>query len=175
MSLSRPFRRPSNCRKRIALGETLREIINDNHMPCETVVYDWRQNNRAFAEAFVRARVEQHQAWADRLVSLASDATSDFYVVVDKPKAPRRWRKCKLTGKAIAKFDRIHVERAKLMINTLQWLMQNRKDSDFSPRQTLTIEKKAYDGLTVEEIDRELEAAAAQAGYRLIPLLKTVN
>ena len=45
----------------------------------------------------------------------------------------------------------------------------------YSPRQTLRIEQKAYDGLTAEEIERELHQAAAQAGYRLVPLLTEVN
>jgi len=160
--------------KRIALGETEPEILKDEGMPSRSALYEWKRSNREFQDAFARARAEQHQAWADIMVSLAGDATSDFYVVVDKPKAPRRWRKCKLTGKAIAKFDRIHVERAKLMISTLQWLMMNRKGSDFSSRQTLTIEQKAYDGLTPEELEKELHLAAEQAGYRLVPLLKDV-
>jgi hypothetical protein len=54
-------------------GETLTNICRDPDMPAWTTVYDWKKADESFRQAFMRAREQQAEVWADELVDI-SDA-----------------------------------------------------------------------------------------------------
>ncbi len=158
--------------ERLPLGQTEAEILKEEGMPSRSCLYSWRRTYREFQDAYVRARVQQHHAWADQIITLADDSSLDWCIAEDPPK---RFRNIG-DDKVVLKFDRTQVERAKLKIQAMQWIMANRKDSDYSPRQTITTARGgSYAGLSIEDLERELHLAAEQAGYRLVPLLNEVN
>ena len=59
--------------RRISEGETLTNICRDPDMPAWTTVYDWKKADESFRQAFMRAREQQADVWADELVDI-SDA-----------------------------------------------------------------------------------------------------
>jgi hypothetical protein len=68
--------------ERIALGESLRKICRDRHMPDLTTVIRWTYTNESFCNQYVHARERQADLYFDSLLDLAESATEkDAHVV----------------------------------------------------------------------------------------------
>jgi hypothetical protein len=91
----------------IAKGVTLREICRREGMPNYSVVYDWINENREFAQRFARARELGFDQIAEETMSIADDATNDWMEQHDPEGAIIGYR---LNGD--------HVQRSKLRIET---------------------------------------------------------
>ena len=102
---------------RLIEGETLREICRDEAMPSHPTVYRWLAANDIFRTAYARAREHQCDAWADVMREIADDARNDFMDRIAKDGGVERV------------FDSEHVQRSRLRIDTLKWLL-----SKYSPR-----------------------------------------
>jgi hypothetical protein len=100
--------------RRIAEGETLRQICRDRHMPNHVVVYELRACDRAFGTAYARARDAQLESWEDELLDIAQDGTNDW---VEREVA---------RGRIERVLDREHYERSKLRCDILRWTMSKR-------------------------------------------------
>ena len=59
---------------RLALGESLRAIVQDPGMPGQRTVYRWLEENESFRQQYVRAREEQAHAIAELAVEEATNA-----------------------------------------------------------------------------------------------------
>jgi hypothetical protein len=67
---------PELCREiceRMAAGETLTNICRDAHMPAWTTVHDWKKADESFRQAFMRAREQQAEVWAEEIMSISDD------------------------------------------------------------------------------------------------------
>lgn len=64
--------------ERLALGETLLDICEDERMPDRRTVYRWCEANETFRLMYARARVDQADAWHDEAIKHArgTDAVS---------------------------------------------------------------------------------------------------
>jgi hypothetical protein len=60
--------------ERIAKGETLTAICNEPDMPGWTAVHDWIKADESFRQAFMRAREQQAEVWAEEMISISDDA-----------------------------------------------------------------------------------------------------
>lgn len=130
--------------ERIALGESLISICRDNHMPYRSTVIRWAIDvEHEFCDTYKRAREMQQEHYLDEMVEIADDSSND-YVSTDDGMA----------------FDREHVQRSKLRIETRRWIMErlgqkrygnkqevNHKSSDKSMTPSPAI------ALTPEQID----------------------
>lgn len=57
--------------ERIAAGEPLQQILRDEHMPAHReTVHQWRKSDKAFDEAFLRARDDGFDAIAEETLSI---------------------------------------------------------------------------------------------------------
>jgi hypothetical protein len=68
---------------RLAVGESLRSICKDKHMPVQQTVYNWMFRNPEFMERYTRAREEQAETYADQIVDIA-DETPTLVPLLDK-------------------------------------------------------------------------------------------
>ena len=108
----------------ISAGETLRSVLKSaDNMPDQTTVWQWREDNALFRLAYARARVEQTRSWADEMRELSVDATRDYKEVDDK------------NGNTKTVYDRDHVDRVRLRIDTLKWLMAKINAVEFGDKQ----------------------------------------
>lgn len=152
--------------QRMALGETLTDILKAPGMPSETAVYEWRKAQPEFAEAFARAREDQMQAWSDQIISLADEASSDYRIEAEA--------EISADGTVKAKFDRRHVDRAKLMIDTRKWLMAKILPAVFGDRQTVDVNHNFADKDDAE-LMHDLRKAAESSGMTLEELAAVMN
>jgi hypothetical protein len=91
--------------RRVANGETLREICRSPGMPPESTVRWWHLHDfEGFAALYAHARQSQAEAWADELVAISEERDSepnDRRVRIDT----KRWLMSKLVPKKFG--DRI--------------------------------------------------------------------
>ena len=138
--------------RRIIAGEGLREICRDETMPARETVYGWLAVRPEFQHQYARAREYQADAWGDELLAIAHDGTNDFR---DRIAAD---------GSVERVLDNEHVQRSKLRVDTLKWLMSKHAPRRFGDK----VEVEVSGGLDVENLsDAELESRTRAALARL--------
>jgi hypothetical protein len=93
--------------ERLADGDSLASICRDEGMPDERSVRRWARNHGDFADHYAAARRLGYEKRADELLEIADDSSADW---ID-------------TGNGNRVFDSVHVNRARLMIDTRKWLL----------------------------------------------------
>jgi hypothetical protein len=95
---------------RLAMGESLRKICEDPHMPAPSSVIEWVQRDESgFAERYAHARSIGYQLLADEIVHIA-----DTPMIGTKSVS-------KATGLEITEGDMI--EHRRLQVDTRKWML----------------------------------------------------
>jgi hypothetical protein len=106
--------------ERLAAGESLRSICKDDGMPSWPCISNWLQRFPEFAAQYARAREDQAEAHADRIIEIADDDTIDpnhKRIMVDA----RKWVASKLKPKRYGDKAAIeHSGEVGLTVNVLQ-------------------------------------------------------
>lgn len=97
--------------RRIARGEMLSNICEEQGMPSRATVYTWRSENAAFAELYAKSREHQAEAIFDDMLEIADDSRNDWIEKRNKD------------GSTYQAFDSEHVQRSSLRIKTRQWML----------------------------------------------------
>jgi hypothetical protein len=101
--------------RRLAEGQTLREICRDPAMPPRSTVRGWVLEDREGVSAqYARAEALGLEEWNDETLEIADDATNDWVT------------RTRRDGKEETVFDREHVERSKLRIAQRNWIIARR-------------------------------------------------
>ena len=108
---------------RLAAGESLNEICRDAHMPPESTVREWVDDDRGndgngpgFAASYARARQRGYERLADELIAISDDP-------------------CMFDGKP----DNVLVQRARLMSDNRKWLLSKMLPRQFGDKVTQEI------------------------------------
>lgn len=64
--------------ERIANGESLKAICEDEDMPSKATVFKWLSERTEFSDKYVRAREAQADALFDDILSIADDGRNDW-------------------------------------------------------------------------------------------------
>lgn len=84
--------------ERISLGESVRKICLDEHMPAMSSVFKWLAENKSFSEQYAYARESQADAYADEMDDIAKNDS----IPVDRARLiidTRKWTASKLKPK----------------------------------------------------------------------------
>ena len=84
---------------RMSQGESLRQILKDEHMPGHTAVYGWLREKQAFADNYARARGDQADTYADEITQIADGADNTNYNSKRLQVDARKWVASKLKPK----------------------------------------------------------------------------
>jgi hypothetical protein len=107
--------------ERLASGESLRAICLDDGMPDGKTVRNWLSDKPDFVLQYARAREDQAEAHADRIIEIADDADIDPHhkrIMVDA----RKWVASKLKPKRYGdKLDLEHKGEVGLTVNVLRF------------------------------------------------------
>jgi hypothetical protein len=93
--------------ERLADGDSLASICHDEGMPDERSVRRWARNQGDFGGQYAAARRLGYEKRADELLEIADNSSADW---ID-------------TGNGKRVLDTLHVNRARLMIDTRKWLL----------------------------------------------------
>lgn len=165
-------------------------------MPSVRTTHRWRQHHPSFYDAFARARVEQQFSRSDEITMLADNATADYRTVVDVrkhggeltyeeidgdhvytfrlPKNVGRLKAWLRDGGLQMEYDRRNVERARLQINTRQWLMERENKEAFSTKSQIDVNHQV-EALTDADLIPELAAAMVTAGVSIEELAEEME
>lgn len=94
---------------RLANAEGLWSICKDPRMPSRETVFTWVRDNEEFRVRYEAAMVVATDAMQDDADHVARDASRDYREATLKD------------GSAALQFDHEHVQRSKLIVDTLKW------------------------------------------------------
>lgn len=97
--------------ERLADGESLKAMCDDEDMPSRTSVFKWLGLHKEFADMYARAREEQADAIFDEVLNIADDARNDWMEKHDEDGSNIGWRE---NGEAI--------RRSQLRIDARKWM-----------------------------------------------------
>jgi len=108
--------------ERLADGESLKAMCDDDDMPSRTSVFKWLGMYKEFSDMYVRAREEQADAIFDEILAISDDGRNDWMEKQDDEGGNIGWRE---NGEAI--------RRSQLRIDARKWMagkLRPRKYSD---------------------------------------------
>lgn len=141
-------------------GEILNKICRRDGMPALRTVQGWLRDRPEFAELYDRARHDRTDTWADLLIEIAEDTSKDWI------------EKRRPDGSSETVFNSEHVQRSKLRIDSLKWLMAKAAPRRYGEhlsvdsRSEVTM-REGFDGSALSRKDRDALAlllAKARAG-----------
>lgn len=91
---------------RLAEGEHLCEICNEENMPSRVTVFQWTRNKPEFAAKYRQARLDKVETWMDEIITIADDGRNDWM------------EKKKRNGEIEVVFDKENYGRSRLRIET---------------------------------------------------------
>jgi hypothetical protein len=143
---------------RIAEGESLRKICEDDEMPDRVTIYRWLQAFPEFCNHYTRAREDQADTLADEIIAIA-DEQPEVIAVLDKH------------GALIEhKLDNAFLQWQKNRIDARKWTAMKLKPKKYGDRQIL-----AGDAENPLEIQNDAMTILAAAVKNLELKRQTVN
>ena len=94
---------------RIANGESLKGMCEDEDMPSRSTVFKWLAENKTFSDMYARAREEQADTIFDEIIEIADDGRND-------------WMERRGEEDAGWVTNGENIQRAKLRIDTRKWM-----------------------------------------------------
>lgn len=98
---------------RLASGESLRKICDDEHMPDKSTVIRWlfEEDKPEFYDQYAKARMAQCELMADELLEIADDSSKDVIYRTDKD------------GNEYEVANSEYINRSRLRVDTRKWVM----------------------------------------------------
>lgn len=93
--------------ERLSCGQSLTAMCRDvDHLPGTTTVFNWLHRRAEFREQYARARANWTEAKVEEMEQISLDSGGDWIMTAKGPV-----------------YNREHVDRAKLRIDTLKWIV----------------------------------------------------
>ena len=128
---------------RLANGETLKQVCEDDGMPVESAVRQWANNlDHPFSARYARARELGWLRMADELIDIADDGRND-------------WIEKKVKGGTIRTVDEECVKRSQLRLDTRKWLLSKALPKIYGDK--LEVQQKIGFSEEFERFVRELK------------------
>jgi hypothetical protein len=135
--------------ERIAEGESLRKICQDDDMPSKTTVFRWLEDNEVFRDQYARAREWQAETLMEEALEIADDRHNDVQQIEIAP------------GTKIDRVDYEVIQRSKLRVEARLKLMGQLAPKKYGPKMSLSVkEENPIQSLTDEELLDELRKLA---------------
>lgn len=96
--------------ERLADGESLKAMCEDDGMPSRSTVFKWLAENKFFSDMYTRAREEQADALFDEILAISDDGRNDWMERKDAEEENIGWRE---NGEAL--------KRSHLRIEARKW------------------------------------------------------
>lgn len=110
--------------ERIANGESLRAICDEDGMPSKTSVFRWLADNEAFRDQYARARETQADALFDDVLEIADNARNDW--MERRGEEDAGW---------VANGE--HIQRSKLRIDARKWMAGKLRPKVYGEKQEI--------------------------------------
>ena len=113
--------------RRLAEGQTLREICRDETMPSDSTVRAWALDDReGFSAQYAKGRETGYQVMADELIEIADDGSNDWMERKNKD------------GSTVEVENHEVLNRSSLRVDTRKWLLSKALPKVYGDRMALT-------------------------------------
>lgn len=137
--------------ERIADGESLRSICDDEAMPARTTVFNWLGRYPEFVNQYAIARGEQADALFDEILDIADDGRNDWIEKRDADGNNIGWRE---NGEAL--------RRSQLRVDTRKWMAGKLAPKKYGDKSALELTGKDGGPVETKDVsDRDLAKALA--------------
>jgi hypothetical protein len=136
--------------RRMASGQSLREVCRADDMPSLPTVLRWAESFPSFREQYVRAREALLEHWAEEIVEISDDGSNDWQTRQDAE------------GNETKVLDHEHIQRSRLRVDTRKWLL-----SKLAPRkygEKLSAELTGPDGKPLAAVTPVINVTIARSG-----------
>lgn len=135
---------------RLAEGESLRSICNDDDMPCKATVMRWLRSWPEFRDQYTRAREDQADTLFDEVLDIADESSND--TIIDPE-----------TGHERTNYE--VVARAKLRIDARKWMAGKLRPKVYGDKLDLE-HSGALDlkNMSDEDLERRIQQLMKEAG-----------
>lgn len=124
--------------ERLADGESLRKICQDEEMPNKSTVFRWLAANKEFCDQYAHAREAQADSLADEILDISDDGSCDTYV----------------DDNGNTRTDQEVIGRSRLRVDARKWLASKMAPKKYGDK--VTQEHTGPDGkpVQIEKIER---------------------
>lgn len=154
MTLRKPFNQDiaDEICERLIMGESLRSICKDSHIPDAVTISKWLANTPAFVTQYASAREAYADAEFEKIQEIADDGTNDYIERLNHNGAVPGWE---VNGEAIA--------RSRLRIDAIKWRVGKLRPKKYGEK--LEVDQKTT--LDVSDPVTALLTRIADTGNRL--------
>lgn len=99
---------------RLSEGESLRKICEDSEMPTKATIFRWLRDKKELRDQYARAKEESSDAFAEEMMDIIKDTKEDSNAI----------------------------QKARLQIDTMKWLMSKQKPKKYGDKLDLTSDGK---------------------------------
>lgn len=124
--------------ERLMHGETLRQIVRDEAMPCRRSVHNWLATNQTFMHQYAQAKEHQADTIFDEMFDIADDGTND-------------WMLRSQGEDDIEVVNHENIQRSRLRIDTRKWALARMAPKKYGEKVETTIKGDADAPLEVED------------------------
>ncbi len=124
---------------RIAEGQSLRKICQDESMPDKSTVLRWIGRHPEFRDQYAQSKAEGAEAIAEEMFEIADDGSNDWMEQLDSEGQALGYR---LNGE--------HVQRSRLRIDTRKWYLSKILPKKYGDK--IGLEHSGELALTVEVV-----------------------
>lgn len=114
--------------ERLADGDSLRTICDEEDFPARSTVFKWLSQNKAFSDQYARARKEQADALFDEILSIADDGRNDWMERHNNDGEAIGWRE---NGEAL--------RRSQLRVDARKWMAGKLRPKKYSDKLDLNV------------------------------------
>jgi hypothetical protein len=107
---------------RTAEGESMRAICRDPEMPSRTRLQKELLENAGFAAQYAVARELLYQGWADEILEISDDGTTDYITKVGR------------NGHEYEAVDQEHIQRSRLRVDSRKWMLSKLLPKQFGDK-----------------------------------------
>lgn len=139
---------------RIALGESVRSIVRDAHMPSSSTIFRWLldETKKPFWEQYEKARNIQAELMFEELLEIADDGSNDWIERENKD------------GSTYNVIYHEHVQRSRLRVDTRKWYLSKVLPKKFGDKLDLNPPGRGLYGNDLKELDDHTLTNIAKGG-----------
>lgn len=145
--------------ERIAVGQSLRSICDDDAMPALRTVFDWlaREDREDFRTKYARAREAQADSMFDDIIDIADDGRNDWMEKKDSEGETIGWRE---NGEAM--------RRSQLRIEARKWMAAKLQPKKYGDKLDLNVSGR-LETVPEEQLETRIADLLGKAGVN-VPL-----
>jgi len=142
--------------ERLADGESLRSICDDEDMPAQSTVFKWLSDNTSFSEQYARAREAQADALFDDILTIADDGRNDWMEKVNADGENIGWQ---VNGEA--------TRRSQLRIDARKWMAGKLKPKKYGDKLDLNVSGN-LDTVSEDQLNARISQLLGKAGANAV-------